>query len=121
MAAALSRTALAEGHAAPLTQPSQIGERLSACWMPPRSEPPEPIEVTVRVSFSRSGAIIGEPRAVYIHGPAGLKAGIAASALAAVKACTPLPFAPALGAAIAGRVFAIRFRSLPVSGKQRAV
>ncbi|MGO9473605.1 MAG: hypothetical protein ACLPWS_09395 [Rhodomicrobium sp.] len=115
--------ALAQTASAPLTLPAQIGDRLSKCWTPPRTEPPRLIEVTVRLSFSRAGAIIGEPRVVYIRAPAeaGLRESIASSVRAAVKACTPLPFSPALGAAIAGRIFAIRLRSLPLSGKQRPI
>ncbi len=115
--------ALAQDPPATLTLPGQIGDRLSQCWTPPRTDPPRLIEVTVRLSFSRAGAIIGEPRVVYIRAPAevGLKERIASSVRAAVKACTPLPFSPALGAAIAGRMFAIRFRSLPLSVRQRPV
>ncbi len=77
----------------------------------------------MRLSFSSAGAVIGEPRVVYVRAPAepGLREKIVASILAAVRDCTPLPFTPSLGAAIAGRMFAIRFRSLPVLGQQRAV
>ncbi len=117
----LGGAALAQNQSAPVTLPGQIGGRLSKCWIPPGTEPAELVEVTIRLSFSRAGAIIGEPRVVYIRGPARLKERIAASALAAVKACSPLPFTPALGAAIAGRIFAIRLRLLPVSGRQRTV
>jgi hypothetical protein len=79
------------------------------------------IEVTVRLSFSSAGVPIGEPRVVYVSAPSehGLREKIVASILAAVRACTPLPFTPSLGAAIAGRMLAIRFRSLPLSGPQR--
>ncbi len=85
--------------------------------------PSEAIEVTVRLSFSRAGAVIGEPRVTYVHSPAtvGLREKIAASVLAAIKTCTPLPFTPALGAAIAGRMFSIRFRTLPDSGGRRVI
>jgi hypothetical protein len=51
----------------------------------------------------------------------GLRQLVAASILAAVKACTPLNFTPSLGAAIAGQIFAIRFLSLPVTGKQHDI
>ena len=77
----------------------------------------------MRLSFSRSGTVIGEPRVTYIRAPAqaGLREKIVSSVLAAVKACTPLPFTPALGAAIAGRMFAIRLNSLPLTGHQRFI
>jgi hypothetical protein len=78
------------------------------------------IEVTVRLSFSRIGAVIGEPHVTYIRGPTKteLRIEIANSILAAIKACTPLPFTRALGEAIAGRMFAIRFNSLPLTGRR---
>jgi len=106
---------------APINLPAEIGERISQCWHVPRTDPQQIIEVTVRLSFSRTGAVIGEPRISYVRAPvqAALKEHIAKSILAAIKACTPLPFTPALGAAIAGRVLAIRFNSLPLTGRQR--
>ena len=108
---------------APIGSLSQIGERLAQCWQAPQIEPPQIIEVTVRLSFSRTGAVIGQPRVVYIRAPAqaGLREKIAMSVLAAIKACTPLPFAPAFGASVAGRIFAIRLNSLPLTGRQRLI
>jgi hypothetical protein len=107
----------------PVNLPGQIAAGIERCWAPPRPEPPQEIEVTVRLSFSRTGAVIGEPRVTYVRAPdeTGLREKITASILAAIKACTPLPFTPSLGAAIAGRMLAIRFRSLPLSRKQRSV
>ncbi len=104
-----------------LDRPSQIGEWIVKCWQAPSTEPPQTVEATVRVRFSRSGAVIGEPRVVYVKpaGKAALKDEIAKSALAAIKACTPLPITEKLGAAIAGRMFAIRLNSLPVTGHLR--
>ena len=100
--------------------PREIGERIGRCWTPPEMVPPQVLEVTVRLSFSRTGSVIGEPRITYIRVPdqAGFRDKIKASVFAAIKACSPLPFTPALGAAIAGRMFAIRFRSLPVTGRR---
>ena len=75
----------------------------------------------MRLSFSRSGALIGVPRITYIRGPAVLREAIASSALTAVKTCTPLAFTPELGAAIAGRMLAIRLRALPASQSRQKV
>ncbi len=108
-------------NAPPINLPGQIGERLAQCWQTPETEPPQIIEVTVRLSFSRAGAVIGKPRVTFIRAPAEMRDRIANSILAAIKACTPLPFTAALGAAIAGRMFAIRFNSLPLSGRQRLI
>ncbi len=80
------------------------------------------IEVTVRLSFNRAGVVIGEPRVTYIRArEQALRERIASSVFAAIKACTPLPFTPSLGAAIAGRMFVIRFNSLPLSGRKRLI
>ncbi len=115
--------AFAQAQATPLNLPSQIGGRIAQCWKAPPIEPGQAVEVTVRLRFSSAGVVTGEPRVVYIRPPAGpdLREKIAASILAAVRACTPLPFTPALGAAIAGRMLAIRFRSLAAPGKRQAV
>jgi hypothetical protein len=112
--------AFAQSKVPAVSAPAEIARHISQCWKAPRTDPPQVIEVTVRLSFSRTGAVIGEPRVVYIGAAeAKLREEIAASILAAIKACSPLPFTPSLGAAIAGRMFAIRFRSLPLSGRQR--
>jgi len=115
--------AQAQGSAPPLNAVNQIGGRIAQCWHAPRTGAPQIIEVTVRLRFSREGALIGEPRAVYIHAAAepGLREKITASIVAAVKACTPLPFTPSLGASIAGRMIVIRLRSLPASGQQQVI
>jgi hypothetical protein len=107
----------------PINLPGQISSRIVRCWTPPQTDTPQAIEVTVRLSFSRAGAVIGAPRVTFVKAPAeqGMRQLVAASILAAVKACTPLNFTPSLGAAIAGQIFAIRFMSLPVTGKQHDI
>ncbi len=107
----------------PLNLPGQIGGRIAQCWKAPRTGTAQIVEVTVRLSFTSAGAVIGEPRVTYVRAPAesGLREKIVAGILAAIKDCTPLPFTPSLGAAIAGRMLAIRFRSLPGADKRRTV
>ena len=114
-------TVLAEGNPQPVNLPGEIAARIAQCWTPPRMDPGQILEVTVRLAFSRTGAVIGEPRVAYIRAPAqaGLHEKTAASVLAAIRACTPLPFTASLGAAIAGRILAIHIRSLPLSGRPR--
>ncbi len=115
--------AQSEGDESPINLPGQISSRIVRCWTPPQTDTPQAIEVTVRLSFSRAGAVIGVPRVTFVNASAepGLRQLVAASILAAVKACTPLKFTPSLGAAIAGQIFAIRFMSLPVTGKQHDI
>ncbi|MGB8738552.1 MAG: hypothetical protein WCD20_20915 [Rhodomicrobium sp.] len=115
--------ASAQSSAPRLNSIDQIGSRLAQCWHAPQTDAFQIVEVTVRIRFSREGTVMGEPRTTYIHAGSmpGLRAEINASILEAIKACTPLPFTHSLGAAIAGRMLAIRFRSVPLSGPQREI
>jgi hypothetical protein len=84
-----------------------IATGIAACWRPPHDDD----QVTVRLSFRRDGAVIGEPRIVYARSSGGAAddSGLAQSMLAAIRDCTPLHFSARLGAAIAGQVLDIRF------------
>jgi hypothetical protein len=84
-----------------------IATGIAACWRPPHDDD----QVTVRLSFTRDGAVIGEPRIVYARSSAGATddSGLAQSMLAAIRECTPLHFSARLGSAIAGQVLDIRF------------
>ena len=84
-----------------------IATGIAACWRPPHDDD----QVTVRLSFTRDGAVIGEPRIVFARSSGGAAddAGLANSMLAAIRECTPLHFSARLGSAIAGQVLDIRF------------
>ena len=84
---------------------------IRACWRLPKGEGPSGQQITVRLSFKRSGELLGRPRITYsaLGGDADAQRRFAASVLAAFETCLPLPFSPALGAAIAGRPFTFRF------------
>jgi hypothetical protein len=90
-----------------VTRVHGIATGIAACWRPPHDDD----QVTVRVSFTRDGAVIGEPRIVYARSSGGAadKSGLAQSMLTAVRDCTPLHFSSRLGSAIAGQVLDIRF------------
>ena len=90
-----------------VTRVHGIATGLAACWRPPHDDD----QVTVRFSFTREGAVIGEPRIVFARSSGGRAddAALADSMLAAIRDCTPLPFSARLGAAIAGQVLDIRF------------
>ncbi|HEY1783534.1 MAG TPA: hypothetical protein VGG79_24455 [Roseiarcus sp.] len=84
-----------------------IATGIAACWRPPHSND----QVTVRLSFTRAGAVIDEPRIVFVRSSSG-RAGDSAlsrSMLKAIRDCTPLHFSGELGSAIAGQVLDIRF------------
>src|SRR5580658_9608137 len=82
-----------------------IATGLAACWRPPHDDD----QVTVRASFTREGAVIGEPRIVFVQSSGGRAddAALANSMMTAIRDCTPLHFSARLGSAIAGVVLAI--------------
>ena|SRR5713226_7954431 len=87
--------------------------RLHSCWKPPPLSQANPIDITVVVSFNREGVILGHPRITYESEQASdndrLQYRIAV--METLQRCTPLPFTEALGGAVAGRPFAIPFRT----------
>jgi hypothetical protein len=105
---ALSLGASAQGLAQPAVSRVQgIATGIAACWRPPHDDD----QVTVRVSFTRDGAVIGEPRIVFVQSSRGRAddAALAHSMVTAVRDCTPLHFSARLGSAIAGQVLDIWF------------
>jgi hypothetical protein len=106
---ALSLGALAPGAEAQpaVTRVHGIATGIAACWRPLHDDD----QVTVRVSFTRDGAVIGEPRLVFVQSSRGRAddAALAHSMVTAVRDCTPLHFSARLGSAIAGQVLDIRF------------
>ena len=101
--------------------PREIPEKLAACWSPPPVAANEIAQVTVRLSFTRDGAVIGAPATPFLRASTDDKRrALRASLLAAIRACTPLRFTASLGRAIAGRIFAIRYIVHHVASDQRA-
>jgi len=90
-----------------VTRVHGIATGIAACWRPPHDDD----QVTVRISFTQEGAVIGEPRIVFVQSSGGAAddAALADSMLAAIRDCTPLHFSARLGSAIAGQVLNIRF------------
>jgi hypothetical protein len=90
-----------------VTRVHGIATGLAACWRPPHDDD----QVTVRISFTREGAVIGEPRIVFARSSGGGAddAALADSMLRAIRDCTPLNFSARLGSAIAGQVLDIHF------------
>ncbi|HEV2159619.1 hypothetical protein [Bradyrhizobium sp.] len=94
-----------------------IYRHLRTCWRPPSPAKARPIDITVVVSFNRSGDILGHPRISYESAEASendrLQYRIAV--MEALQRCTPMPFTDAMAGAAAGRPFAIQFRSRKTS------
>ena len=111
-------------------QPAQVNTiadvfaRLKACWRPPDPARVHPeVDITVVVSFTRSGEILGRPRVTYESEQADDNDRLLyrIAAMEALQRCTPMPFTEGMGGAIAGRPFAIRFRNRkPPPGDKRA-
>ena len=103
-----------------INHPDEVGARIARCWSPPGSQAGKNISVTVRMSFRADGSVLGEPMITYASAPKGsaARADIVKSVRDAIAACAPLPFTAALGSAIAGRLFAIRFVSQPQKQKE---
>jgi hypothetical protein len=97
----------------PVTRAHGIATGLAACWRPPHDDD----QVTVRISFTREGAVIGEPRIVFVQSSGGRAddAALADSMMSAIRDCTPLHFSTRLGTAIAGRFW--RFASSVATGR----
>ena len=114
-AAALSLALAAPVRAEPerLDTIRDVVVRLHRCWKPPPLSRANPIDITVVVSFNREGVILGHPRITYESEQASdndrLQYRIAV--METLQRCTPLPFTEALGGAVAGRPFAIPFRT----------
>lgn len=83
---------------------------IRACWRVPKG-PPGGDQITLRMSFKRSGEVLGKPRITFYKpgSDASRREAFRRSVLLAFQSCTPLPFSPSFGAAVAGRPFTFRF------------
>jgi hypothetical protein len=100
-------------------QPAQVDNikeayaRFGRCWKPPPASEANPIDITVIVSFNRSGEILGRPKITYESEQATdndrLKYRIAV--METLQRCTPMPFTESMAGAVAGRPFAIQFHN----------
>ena len=102
---------------APVNTLHDLFQRLQTCWKPPPPNKARPLDITVVVSFNRSGNILGHPRITYESAGASdndrLQYRIAV--MEALQRCTPMPFTDAMAGAAAGRPFAIQFRNRKTS------
>ena len=103
----------AHAQAEPLDTIKEVFAKLYSCWRPPPASRANPIDITVVVSFNRAGAILGQPRITYESANAGDNDRIAyrIAVMETLQRCAPLPFTEGLGGAVAGRPFAVIFRT----------
>jgi hypothetical protein len=87
--------------------------RLHGCWKPPPLSRANPMDITVIVSFNRAGEILGHPRITHESEQASDNDRLQyrMAVMETLQRCTPLPFTEALGGAVAGRPFAVPFRT----------
>src|SRR5664279_1693007 len=87
--------------------------KIGSCWKPPPLARANPIDITVIVSFNRSGEILGRPRITYESEQATdndrLQYRIAV--MEALQRCSPMPFTDSMAGAVAGRPFAVQFHN----------
>ena len=93
---------------------NDIGMALETCWegnLPPLAQARPGMMVTVMLTFTRTGALLGEPRFMFTTHEASpeTRALYQRAAVAAINTCTPLPFSDGLGNAAAGRPFTFSF------------
>src|ERR1700761_331310 len=101
-------------------QPAQLNTiadvfaRLRECWRPPDPARAHPdIDITVVVSFKRTGEILGRPRVTYESEQADDNDRLLyrIAVMETLQRCTPMPFTEGMAGAAAGRPFAIRFHN----------
>ena len=85
-----------------------IGLALGICWtahLPPVEQARPGMRVSIMLTFTKTGEILGEPRFTFVTREASpeTRALYQRVAVAAIGTCTPLPFSEGLGNAVAGR------------------
>jgi len=88
-------------------------ERLQSCWRPPSPSRANPMDITVIVSFNRSGQILGKPRITFesVAATDNDRLEYRVAVMETLQRCTPMPFTEGMAGAAAGRPFWIRFSS----------
>ena len=87
--------------------------KIGSCWKPPPLSSANPIDITVIVSFNRSGEILGRPRITYESEQAtdNDRVEYRVAVMEALQRCSPMPFTDSMAGAVAGRPFAIQFHN----------
>ena len=107
----LARPSCASAGDSPANTIQEMLAKLKQCWKPPvlpRSSPG--MELTVLVSFTRYGTILGRPKIVHeTEASNDDRLQYRLALMKTLESCTPMSFTEGLGDAIAGRPFRIRF------------
>jgi hypothetical protein len=113
---------IGQAPAAPVNNIKEVFERLGQCWKPPAAAGVNPMDITVIVSFNRSGVILGHPRITYESAQATDRDRLAyrVAVMETLQRCTPMPFTETMAGAVAGRPFAVHFHSEKHEPEKRA-
>ena len=86
-------------------------EWMVRCWRPPPPSRANPMDITVIVSFNRSGQIFGRPKITYESAGAtdNDRLEYRVAVMETLQRCTPVPFTESMAGATAGRPFWLRF------------
>jgi hypothetical protein len=109
IAALLTATTAVAQDRAPANTLMDIRRQFSACLEG------TPIEtgsvITITFAMKRDGSLLGKPRVSYSHlsGDAGARRRFIEDVQHALNSCLPIEVTPALGGAIAGRIFYVTF------------
>jgi hypothetical protein len=98
--------------AGPLNTIRDIGAALRTCWVPPPDARARAgMQITVQLTFKRSGELLGKPRITYETAGSSDEERLTYRLAVAemIERCAPLPFSESLGNAVAGRPFTMRF------------
>jgi hypothetical protein len=109
---ALATGAVAQTPDVSLNTLKDLVAALRACWVPPPIDQSRAgMQITVQMSFRRNGELFGQPRITFESAGASDDERLAYRIAVAkmLKRCAPLPFTDALGNALAGRPFTMRF------------
>jgi len=93
--------------------------RLRSCWRRPPSSKANPENVTVVVTFDRTGNIFGQPKITYESEQTSDNDRLLyrIAVMETLQRCTPMPFTDGMGGAVAGRPFRIMFANRKPSPK----
>jgi hypothetical protein len=99
-----------------------VFEHLGTCWKPPPPSRAKAMDITIIVSFNRSGAIMGRPRITYESPEATDDDRLAyrVAVMEALQRCTPMPFTESMAGAVAGHPFAVKFHNSHKPQEKRA-
>jgi hypothetical protein len=103
----------AQAGAEPVNTIREAYARFGSCWKAPPASRANPIDITVIVSFNRSGEILGHPRITYESEAAtdNDRVQYRIAVMEALQRCTPMPFTESMAGAVAGRPFAVQFHN----------